>query len=516
VAEPHFRFALNVFAFQNISGIIYCARDALFWYNRLYKKTGTIMNHELVEYLQRQIRTTDIRLKHFTHNINEEKYPKRFMFVKLEKYIDTFLNKHADNRMIIITGFRGVGKTTLMAQVCSEYKNKIGRRLFLSAEEAKNLFDVGIAELMSAYEYILGEELECLTIPALIVLDEIQIDPKWAVTLKSLFEKTSNVFFCCSGSSALILQTTTDLARRAVIEKMPPISFVEYEMIKNNVYPAKGLEKSIFQAIYFSEDSKAVYDSLLNFQAEVNQYWSKVNRTDVRPYLSYGSLPFAFIMPNETAVYDSISLLLDKIIKIDLPTLGKFDNETLNVVKRILFVLADNDVTSLHALEEKFKVNRSTLTGILDALEKAELLIKVPAYGSNMTAVKKANKYLFMSSAIRMAFFYITGLESTYFTRQGKLLEDSIGAHLYREFILKGQGAMRYDSAKGGADFILQIQNNRQIIIEVGMGDKNLKQIVQSMKKIHSNYNLIFSQAKLRLDPKTRTVFIPLDFYFLM
>ena len=270
-------------------------------------------------------------------------------------------------------------------------------------------------------------------------------------------------------------------------------------MIKNGIYPPK-LKEKIRQAVYFSSNAEEVYNNLLPLQALVNQYWSKINKADIKTYLSYGTLPFSFVMPNEPAVYDSISLLLDKIIKQDLPMLGNFDSNTLGVVKRIIFAIAENDITSLNALEERFKINRLTIANIFDALEKAELLIKIPAYGSNMTIAKKANKYLFMSPAIRMSFFYFTGQESTYLTRQGKLLEDSIGSHLYREFILRGQGAIRYDSEQGGADFILQILNNKQIIIEVGMGDKDKKQIINSMKKINSDYNLILSSSELKID----------------
>jgi len=473
------------------------------------------MNQELIQYLQQQIRTTNERLKRFTHSPDGKKHPRRFIFVKLQKYIDDFLSKKSENRMVIIPGFRGVGKTTLMAQTCTEYQNKVGRILFLSVEDAKNLFDAGINELMSAYEEILGNNLESVKEPILIFLDEIQSDPKWAVTLKSLFEKTSSIFFCCTGSSALVLQTTTNLARRAVFEKMPPMCFTEYEMIKNGVYPPK-LKEKIRQAVYFSASAEDVYNNLLPLQASVHQYWSKVNRTDIRAYLAYGTLPFSFVMPNESAVYDSISLLLDKIIKQDLPMLGNFDSNTLGVVKRIIFAIAENDTTSLNVLEEKFKINRLTIASIFNALEKAELLIKIPAYGSNMTIAKKSNKYLFMSPAIRMSFFYFTGQESTYLTRQGKLLEDSIGSHLYREFIIRGQGAIRYDSEQGGADFVLQILNNKQIIIEVGMGDKDKKQIVNSMKKINSDYNLIFSGSGLQIDKESKTVSVPLEYYFLM
>ncbi len=473
------------------------------------------MNQELIQYLQQQIRTTDERLKRFTHNPLGKKYPKRFMFVKIKKYINDFLNKKTVNTIVIIPGFRGVGKTTLMAQVCAEYKENIRHVLFLSIEDAKNLFDVGIAELMSAYEEILGNDLEKIKEPVIIFLDEIQSDPKWAVTLKSLFEKTSHVFFCCSGSSAVILQTTTNLARRAVFEKMPPLCFTEYEMIKNTIYPP-GLKEKIRQAIYFSKDAHDVYQQLLKLQSDVHQYWTKASRKDIKEYLSYGTLPFALTTPNQTAVYDSISLLLDKIIKLDLPTLGNFDPDTLGAVKRILFAIAENDTTSLNTLEKKLGISRLTIANIFDALEKAELLIKIPAYGSNMTAAKKPNKYLFMSPAIRMSFFYFTGQESTYLMRQGKLLEDSIGSHLYRELILRNNGAIRYDSAEGGADFIIQILNRKQIIIEVGMGEKDKKQILNSLKRITSDYNVIFSASELAFDSNFHIVSIPLDYYFLI
>lgn len=474
------------------------------------------MKQELLHYLQQQLRTTDERLKRFTQSLDGTEYPKRFMFERLHGYIDDFLNKKPTNKMVIMPGFRGVGKTTLMSQLCAEYKTKVTNVLFLSVEDAKNLFNAGIAELMSAYEEILGNDLESVQDPILIFLDEVQSDEKWAITLKSLFEKTTNIFFCCTGSASVILQTTPNLARRAVFEKLPPMCFSEYEMTRNGIYPPKGIKDEIREALYFSEDVGEAYNKLLSMHAKVNQYWSQINRLDVRKYLAYGSLPFSFGMPNETAIYDAVSLLLDKLIHLDLPTLGSFDIHTLGAVKRILFTIAESDTVSLIKLEERLGINRLTISSLFDALEKAELLIKVPPYGANMTIAKKANKYLFMSPAIRMSFFYFTGMESTYLMRQGKLLEDSVGAHLNQEFISKGQGILRYDSQEGGADFILQLLNNKQIIIEVGMGTKDKKQIINSAKKVNSDYNLIFSTTELRADHDRKILFVPLDYYFLM
>jgi predicted AAA+ superfamily ATPase len=474
------------------------------------------MRQDLIAYLQHQINTTDARLRRFTHDVQGNVYPKRLMFAPLDGYIQDFLEKKSATKMVVMPGFRGVGKTTLMSQLCVANKNKVTHVLFLSIEDAMTLFNVGILGLMSAYEEILGTELESITDPILVFLDEIQSDPKWAVSLKSLFEKTSRLFFCCTGSAAVVLQSTSNLARRAVFEKVPPMSFTEYELVKKGIPIPAGLGEKIRDALYLSGRADMVHARLLKLKPSVHQYWATVARSDIKKYLSYGTLPFALTMPNDLAVYDAISLLLDKVIAQDLPSLGHFDTATLNAVKRMLFVIAENDVTSLGKLEDVFKINRLTIGAVFDALEKAELLLKIPAYGSNMGVAKKAAKYLFSSPAIRMAFFFVTGRESTYLTRQGRLLEDAIGSHLYREFVAKGRGAIRYDSAEGGADFILQLLNRKQILIEVGMGNKDHRQLIQSQKKIESDYNLLFSNSDLSLNSPHNSVSVPLDYYFLM
>lgn len=477
------------------------------------------MNQELVRYLQKQIRTNKDKLHSHTYDMQGKKLPKRFMFIKLQKHLNDFLMGVSANRLIIIPGLRGVGKTTLMAQACTAMiaERPTVKTIFLSIDEIKNLFNAGIAETMAAFEEIAGTDLESLEEKVVFFLDEVQSDPDWARTLKILHDKTSKAFFCCTGSSAVVLQTTPDLARgRAIFERMTPMCFTEYEMVKNGKFPISNLKSQIREAVYFSSDAGEAYEKLFAIKSQVNGYWSGVDRRDVIRFLTFGSLPFTLQLPNEFAIYDSISLLLDGVIKKDLPMLGNFDAKTLMQAKRLLLVLSENDTTSLNTLEKTLGIDRLTVLGLLEAMEKAELLIKVPAYGSNMSVAKKPAKYLFMSPAIRMSFFAITGQENTYLTRSGKLLEDSVGGHLYREFILRGNGAFRYDSSQGGADFILQIDNSRQLIIETGSGKKDCRQISNSMKKIHSRYGIVFSNNELSIDKEGEIIHVPLDYYLLM
>ncbi len=341
------------------------------------------MKEELVQYLQKQIRTREDRLRKNTHDLNDRKLPRRFLFVKLQKYLNDFLSRKSTTRFVVIPGLRGVGKTTIMAQACSKIisENRKTKVLFLSIDEVKNLFGVGILEIMQAYEEILGVDLESLKEEIVIFLDEVQSDPNWARTLKILFDKTSKVFFCCTGSSAVILQTTPDIARgRAIFERMTPLSFTEYQMIKNNVYPTPNLKKNIKEAIYFSSNAKEVHKRLISLKSLVNTYWSKVNRKDISKFLTFGSLPFTIQLPDESAIYDSISLLLEGIIKKDLPMLGNFDLKTLSQAKRLLFILSENDTTSLNSLDRSLSIDRLTILSLLDSLERAELLLKIPAY----------------------------------------------------------------------------------------------------------------------------------------
>jgi len=71
--------------------------------------------------------------------------------------------------------------------------------------------------------------------------------------------------------------------------------FGEYEMINKNIYPTSGLKDKIKQAIYFSGDAQEVYNSLLSLQGEVNKYWSKIDRNDIKNIYLMGVCPFPLL-----------------------------------------------------------------------------------------------------------------------------------------------------------------------------------------------------------------------------
>ena len=477
------------------------------------------MNQELTQYLQKQIAVTNDKLQTLTHDRGGKKYPSRYLFHKLQKFVNDFLHKHSENRWIIIPGLRGVGKTTMLAQIIMDIQktHKGIDLLFVSLDEAVELLKVGLKDVLDAYEQILGVSYEKLKKPVFIVIDEVQTDPAWAGILKVLYGKTKNVFIVCSGSSAVSLQMSADSARRAILEKLYPMSFSEYEMVRNKIVPTVDLAEKIKKSIYFSSSANEAYEKLKMLEGQVNKYWSKVDRMDIKRYLMTGTLPFALTLEEEAQIFNSISLLIDKVIDKDIRSLSRFDTKTLATIKRLTLLLAESDAISLSKLEQLLYINRLTIAEILDVLEKAELLIKVPAHGANITVVRKPAKYLFMSPAIRMALFSIAGIEGTLLSRQGRLLEDAVASHFHKEFLSKGAGSLSYDSSEGGADFIFRIANKIQIAVEVGMGKKKAKQVAKTMKNIKCDYGIVISQEGLGLDKTDANILmVPLDYFLLM
>ena len=83
--------------------------------------------------------------------------------------------------------------------------------------------------------------------------------------MKSLHDKARNIFIFCTGSSAVSLQSNPDVVRRAQFEKLYPLSFGEYQMIKNNKFPVQGLKHEIMTALYESESAEEAFNNLKKF-----------------------------------------------------------------------------------------------------------------------------------------------------------------------------------------------------------------------------------------------------------
>ncbi|HUC87559.1 MAG TPA: AAA family ATPase [Candidatus Binatia bacterium] len=481
------------------------------------------MNNQLIRYLQRQLLLGEAIMRSKNKNSRGRPLPTRTMIVLIQKYIrDFLLKKPGTKRWIILPGLRGVGKTTLLAQsylwLLPQSHDKLNL-LYVSLDEVVEKVGSSLSELIDEYERLLGISYEQLDKPTFIFIDEVQTDPKWARTVKFLYDRTPYVFLICSGSSAVHLQMDADIdGRRAVTEKLFPLSFPEYQVLAYNVLPKKDLKKQLIRSLYYGTDAVSVYKELQDLALAVDQQWTRYNRNSITKYLQTGTIPFTLGETDIRQVYTAIDSMVDKIISIDIQALNQFKSETVGALKRLIFVLTDCDVMTYENMAKAVGVSRSQVINMIDALVKAELIIKVPAHGNNITATTNPSKFFFMSPAIRAAFHDIVGLPDTVASRKGKLLEDAAALHFYREFVTKKEGSITYPFEKEGgqSDFILRVDNDHQIAVEVGLGTKGYDQSAKTLKKFGGSYGLVFSDSPLGINEEKTVVTVPLDYFFCM
>jgi hypothetical protein len=80
------------------------------------------MKEEAIKYIKNQLSRGDDRLRPYVKGDNGL-YPRRYGCYRIEKYIKDFLLGKKESRWVIVPGLRGVGKTTILAQLFFYFKS---------------------------------------------------------------------------------------------------------------------------------------------------------------------------------------------------------------------------------------------------------------------------------------------------------------------------------------------------------------------------------------------------------
>jgi len=477
------------------------------------------INDHSLNFVQKQLSIAKEKSNQLVVDNNNKLIDLHQPFFDIRVAIENFEKKGSEPRVIIIPGFRGVGKTTLLAQLYLYLYGKKNNQediLFFSMDDFANTVGGKLQDIISTYEYILKRNFETLNKKIYLIIDEIQFDEKWDLSLKTLIDKSKNIFIICSGSSAIKLKISPDLARRSIIKRKFPLSFKEFQASKNNHLPA--LEPAIIKHKIFNSDSASEIYKFLNSKknsTELNLYWSKIETSFLDSYIKYGTFPFTYNYSSEIEIFQVIRQLIETVLQKDIPNISRLNQTTLLQIQKLIFILAESeDILSKAKIADTLGVNHQTIDEILEALIKAEVLFKALPYGKNLTKVKKPSKLLFSSPAIRLAYLDLNKVNA-YQIYRGRLLEDIFTMYIYKEFLEYEQGLLCYDPEEGGADFILELFNQKSIVFEICAGNKKeIKQVKQTMKKTNANLGIIFHNGELKLYETENIIKIPLKFLF--
>ncbi|MCD6413220.1 MAG: ATP-binding protein [Elusimicrobia bacterium] len=463
-------------------------------------------------------------LKGYIYDEENSLNPCRLVFHELKSFILRWVNGEFDEKIVLLPGIRGVGKTTLLAQIyflsnylkqAKEFKlfNEIKNKTYVSAD---NLFfrNSDLNEFLNFYEEYIGASVENLKEKTLILIDEIHYDKKWALFLKLLYDRTKghkNILVIATGSSALLLRASPDLARRAITKKVLPLNFTEFLMLKYRKFQKKP--PRIFQKIFYSRSAKEVFSFLRKKEIEFVKF---VSQLPARPevilnnYFEFGSFPFNIKTGNRTLAFEKVKTVVDKVVEKDILELSSFDAETIAKIPIILSLVADSDQVKLTNVSASASIHIDTLRKLLQTLVKSELLMKIPSYTRTYKQVKKPMKYLFLAPSIRAAI--LNGILPA--KLKGKMLED-YSSLLFAKDFGSDNPRIYYDSSKGGADFILKFKNGRKIIIEVGFSKEDISQIKFTAKKVSPDYSILVGSKSLEIVDNS-IVKIPLMYWMLM
>lgn len=472
------------------------------------------------------------RIEGYVYDENKKILPTRFIFEKFKKVIEKFLNNELSEieKIILMPGIRGVGKTTLLAQTYAIEKflkpkdknllkniGKLDERLYLDVSQLR-ADQISLNDFFNFYEEIKEFNFEKPQKKILIFLDEIHFDENWGLFLKTIFDRTKghrDILVIATGSSALQIKMIPDLGRRTDVWEIYPMEFNEYLILKYGKYPLPGLSDDLQDALFNSSDAAEVFKKLKIKLREIERFFAEsVPPKAETNFFESGSFPSVIRIENKQKAIEKIKSVIDGIIAKDIIALQRFKTQTIAKISDLLYLLAQSDLISYSKLKETLKIERlETLESLIEVLVMSGILIKVKTYGTTYGSTRKTPKLLFVSPSLRSAVLnniYLSGIE-------GKKLEDYFALIYLKDLKSHSKYAINlsYDLAENGADFVLTLKDRSNIVIEVGFNKNEKEQVKNTMKKVKSRYGIVFGSNELELIDNS-IVKVPLKFLLLI
>ncbi|OQA20833.1 MAG: hypothetical protein BWY60_00998 [Actinobacteria bacterium ADurb.Bin346] len=463
--------------------------------------------------------------------------PTRYIFSFYLELIERFLKDEIIEleKINLLSGIRGIGKTTLLGQLfyasrfinhSSKNYSKLLRgnyeKLYLDVSKL-HLEGISLNDFFKYYEEEKNIHFETIDRKFIILLDEVHYDDNWGLFLKNIFDRVKghkNILIIATGSSALKIKLNPDLSRRSLILDLYPLKFDEYLIMKNIAVPIKDLSEELVNSILFSNNAADLHDKLKVHSKEINSFFLNLAPSVEEEFLYYGGFPFVLELKDKKhLIYKLVNGVIDNLITKDILDLKKFASETISKIKDLLYLIANSDATDYEKLCSALKLDYRSARGIIETLIQSGIILEVKSYGEKFVKVRKPAKFLFISPSLRVSI--LSGIIPSEI--KGKLLEDYLGLLFKKEFLKKkisaAENEILYDSSSMGADFILRAANSRQIIVEVGFGEKKtgIRQVENTAKKLDNFfYGIIVSkEGELQLINE-KIIRIPLKFWMLI
>lgn len=277
-----------------------------------------------------------------------------------------------DNRLIIIKGAKGVGKTTMLLQHILRTFNNKQKALYVSLDHIwfANHSVLDLAE----YHYTHGGTH--------LFLDEVHKYKGWQQEVKNIYDSYPGLHVVVTGSSMLRIEESLagDLSRRHRQYTLEGLSFREYLLLEQVAQlPVLSLETILND--HFMQASQ------ITSKVKVLHHFERYVETGYYPFYREEGDGFA----------DRLQQVIDTIVTCDIPAVSNIEYDSVYKAKLLLAVLAESSPYTLNisALSKALQSSRNNVLKLLDLMDKAALVRRLYSSDSGMNMLTKPEKILF-------------------------------------------------------------------------------------------------------------------------
>ncbi len=335
-----------------------------------------------------------------------------------------------NDRLVLLLGYKGIGKTTLLLQRLKE----VGESgIYLSLDDL--YFETNRLVTVVEQLYVLGYRS--------FYIDEVHRYQFWSKDLKQLYDDYEDIYLVATGSSILeVSKGQADLSRRASVYQMQGFSFREYLQFEH-------------QLTLSPLDLETIIESHHEISSDFAAQFSV--KKDFNHYLKCGYFPF--YKENQSVYFQKLSETINLVIDIDIAPFEELNYNTIRTMKKLLHVVSQSVpfVPNISKLSEQLEAPRNTILRLLDLLDKAKIIKMLHADNEKLSFLKKPEK------------IYLENTNFMHLFADGKANIGSI-----RETFFFNQLSQQHQvtSSKWG-DFTV----SQKYTFEVGGANKNFHQI---------------------------------------
>jgi len=375
----------------------------------------------------------------------------RIIFEKEIEIVERTYPKNClkNNKIIVITGIRRCGKSTLLKQIAKNYKNYS----YFNFEDER-LLDFNHEDFNTLLEAILEEQK-----PTTLFFDEIQNIKGWEKFARRLFTEGYKIFVTGSNAKLLSSEIATALTGRNIKIVLYPFSFLEYLNYKkfkiSNNYTTK--EKS-----------------------EISLH--------LEEYLKYGGFPEIAITKDQeelNQIYQDI-IIKDLITRFAIRDTKDFRELALYLISNATKEINFNRLSKMLNLKSATKVKN-----YINYFTEAYLMFLIYQYNYSIKKqIMNERKIYAIDTGI------INSLGFSFSKNEGKIIENSVMIELMRR-----NKEIYFYKGKKECDFIIKdgIKITEAIQVSLSLQDKETKQreiegLIETMKNFKLNTGTLITK----------------------